>query len=182
MLDKRIDARLVEPERLHLGEDVSLKFLRLTLLRGRQPLVFQLTLNVEFLQAAESLEVIRDAIEGLEHLRFELRLHGADRNPLLHVVFVDVAPADNLVACWCSIANWLADRTALRGWSRHLWRSVGLAGEIVRDRMALNVAHCHGRRLNASISNRRIEVNNVTQKDLAAIKLITPDADSLKCE
>src|SRR5262245_23259449 len=45
MLDQRIDARLVEPERLHLGEDVSLKFLRLALLRWRQPLVFQLFLN-----------------------------------------------------------------------------------------------------------------------------------------
>src|SRR5215831_8590359 len=109
MLDQSIDARLVEPERLHLGEDVSLKFLRLALLRGRQPPVFQLTLNVEFLQAAEPLEIISDAIEGLEYLRFELRFHSADRKPFLHVVFVDVALADNLVACWRSIANWLAD-------------------------------------------------------------------------
>src|SRR6516162_1015738 len=97
MLDQRIDSRLVETERLHLGDDVSLKFLRPALLRGRQPLVFQLTLNVEFLQAAEPLEVIRDAVEGLEHPRLELRLHCADRKPLLHVVFVDVALADNLV-------------------------------------------------------------------------------------
>ena len=36
MLDQRINARLVETERLHLGEDVSLKFLRLALLRWRQ--------------------------------------------------------------------------------------------------------------------------------------------------
>ena len=114
MLDQSIDARLVEMERLHLGEDVSLKFLRLALLRGRQPLVFQLTLNVEFFQAAEPLEVIRNAIEGLEHLRFELRLHSADRNPLLHVVFVDVAFPDNLVPCWRSVANLFADRTVLR--------------------------------------------------------------------
>src|ERR1700751_5920163 len=105
MLDQSTDARLVETERIHLGEDVSLKFLRLALLRGRQPLVFQLTLNVEFLQAPEPLEVIRDAIEGLEHLRFELSLHSADRKRLLHVVFVDVALADNLVACWRSIAK-----------------------------------------------------------------------------
>ena len=115
MLNQSIDARFVETERLHLGEDVSLKFLRLALLRGRQPLVFQLTLNVEFLQAAEPLEVIRDAIEGLEHSRCELRLHSADRKPLLHVVFVDVALTDNLVACWRSIANWFAGRAALRG-------------------------------------------------------------------
>src|SRR5262245_61418109 len=115
VLDQRIDARLAETERLHLGEDVSLKFLRLALLRWRQPLVFQLTLNVEFLQAAEPLEVIRDAIEGLEHLRFELRFHSADRKPLLHVVFVDVAFPDNLVPCWRSVVNWFADRTVLRG-------------------------------------------------------------------
>src|SRR6516225_6843488 len=48
--------------------------------------------------------------------------------------------------------------------------------------MALNVAPSRRRRLNASISNRRIEVDDVAQKDLAAIKLITPDADSLKCK
>src|SRR5262249_43969806 len=35
MLDQRIDARLVETERLHLGDDISLKVLRLALLRGR---------------------------------------------------------------------------------------------------------------------------------------------------
>ena len=115
MLDQSIDARLVETERLHLGDDVPLKFLRLALLGGRQSLVFQLSLNVEFLQPAEPLEIIRDAIEDLEHLRFELGLHSADRKPLLHLVFVDVALADNLVACWRSIANWFADRTALRG-------------------------------------------------------------------
>src|SRR6516225_5936950 len=108
MLDQSIDARLVETERLHFGEDIFLKFLRLALLRGRQPLVFQLALNVEFLEAAEPLEIIRDAIEGLEHIRLELRLHSADRKPFLHVVFVDVALADNLVAFWRSIANWFA--------------------------------------------------------------------------
>src|ERR1700751_3839243 len=48
--------------------------------------------------------------------------------------------------------------------------------------MALNVAPSHQRRLNASISNRRIEIENVAQKDLAARKLITPDVESLKFE
>src|SRR5262245_58786309 len=113
MLDQRIDARLVETERLHLGEDILLKFLRLALLRGRQPLVFELTLNVELLQAAKPLEVIRDVVEGLEHPRFELRLYSADREPLLHIVFVDVALTESLVACWPSIPNWFAGRAEL---------------------------------------------------------------------
>src|ERR1700756_3717509 len=108
MLDQRIDARLVETERLHLSDDISLKVLRVALLRRRQPLVFEFTLNVKLLQAPEPLEVIRDAIEGLKHLRFELRLHSADRKPLLHIVFVDVALADNLVACWRTIVSWFA--------------------------------------------------------------------------
>ena len=115
MLDQRIDTRLVESEGLHLGDDCFLKFLRLALLRGRQPLVLQLSLNVEFLQTAESLEVVSDAIEGLEHFRFELGLRSADGKPLLHVVFVDVTLADDLVACWRSIANWFADHAGLRG-------------------------------------------------------------------
>ena len=57
-----------------------------------------------------------------------------------------------------------------------------MAGEIIRDRTALNVAPSRRRRLNASIGIRRIEVDDVAQKDLAAVKLITPDGDSLKCE
>ena len=36
LLDQRIDARLVEPQRLHLGDDVVLELLVLALLRGRE--------------------------------------------------------------------------------------------------------------------------------------------------
>ena len=35
LLDERIDARLVEPQRLHLGDDLFLQLLVLALLRGR---------------------------------------------------------------------------------------------------------------------------------------------------
>jgi hypothetical protein len=182
MLDQRIDTRLVEPEGLHLGEDVPLKFFRLALLRGRQPFALQLTLNVDFLQAAEPLEVIRDVIEGLQHLRFELGLRSTDRKPLLHIVFVDIALADYFVALWRSIANWFADRTALRGPSRYLPRSFQFGAPIVRKGIARNVVPSHRHRFNAKISSRRIQVDDITQKNLAAIKLFAPDADSLKCE
>src|SRR6516165_576631 len=48
--------------------------------------------------------------------------------------------------------------------------------------MALNVTLRGRRRLNASIGIGRIEVDDVAQKNLAVVKLITPDADSLKCK
>jgi hypothetical protein len=55
-----------------------------------------------------------------------------------------------------------------------------LAEEIIRDRMALNVTLRGRRRLNASIGIGRIEVDDVAQKNLAVVKLITPDGDSVK--
>src|SRR6516162_1281436 len=48
--------------------------------------------------------------------------------------------------------------------------------------MALNGTPRRRRWLNASIGSGGIEVDNVAQKDLAAVKLVTPDGDSLKCE
>ena len=85
-----------------------MNFFDLTLLRGRQCLVLEFVLNVELLQAAEPLEAVGDFVEGLEHLRFELRLNCADREPLLHIALVDVALADGLAACNLAIADWFA--------------------------------------------------------------------------
>ena len=47
LLDQRIDARLVEPQRLHLGDDLFLELLVFALLRRRQRLVLELVLDVD---------------------------------------------------------------------------------------------------------------------------------------
>ena len=59
LLDEGIDARLVEPQRLHLGDDLFLQLLVLALLRRRQRGVLQAEFDVLLLQAAQALERIR---------------------------------------------------------------------------------------------------------------------------
>ena len=55
LLDQRIDARLVEPQRLHLGDDLVLELLVAALLRRRERGVLELELDVLVLQAAQPL-------------------------------------------------------------------------------------------------------------------------------
>ena len=52
LLDQRVDARLVQPQRLHLADDLFLELLVLALLRRRQRLVVQLVADVQILKAA----------------------------------------------------------------------------------------------------------------------------------
>ena len=91
LLDQRIDARLVEPQRLHLGDDVVLELLVAALLRGRERIVAQLVLDVLVLQAAQALVGIGDVVEGLDHLGLELGLDRGERKRIFHVVVVEIA-------------------------------------------------------------------------------------------
>ena len=91
LLDQRIDARLVEPQRLHLGDDVVLELLVAALLRRRQRGVLELELDVLVLQAAQPLVGVGDVVEGLDHLGLELGLDRGERQRVLHVVVVEVA-------------------------------------------------------------------------------------------
>ena len=52
LLDQRVDARLVEAERLHLSDDLFLELLVLALLRGRERQALELELDVLVLQPA----------------------------------------------------------------------------------------------------------------------------------
>ena len=90
LLDQRIDARLVEPQRLHLGDDVVLELLVAALLRGRERGVLELELDVLVLQAAQPLVGVGDVVEGLQHLGLELGLDGGKRERVLHVVVVEI--------------------------------------------------------------------------------------------
>ena len=88
LLDQRVDARLVEPQRLDLLDDLFLELLRLALLRRRQRLVLELVLDVELLQAAQPLERVGDVVEGLQHFRLELGLDRGERHRVFQIVLV----------------------------------------------------------------------------------------------
>ena len=92
LLDQRIDARLVQPQRLHLGDDLFLQLLVFALLRRRQRGRAQAELDVLLLQAAQALEAVGDVVEGLDHFGLELGFDGGERERTLHVVvFVVIA-------------------------------------------------------------------------------------------
>ena len=105
LLDQRIDARLVEAERLHLGDDVVLELLVAALLRGRERIVAQLVLDVLVLQAAQPLVGIGDVVEGLHHLGLELGLDRGERERVLHVVVVEIAFGCALDLCSSPLAR-----------------------------------------------------------------------------
>ena len=67
LFDQRVDARLIEPQRLHLGDDLFLEPLVLALLRRRQRLVVQLVVDVLVLQSAQAL--IRNGERNVENAR-----------------------------------------------------------------------------------------------------------------
>src|SRR6202040_964256 len=90
LLDQRIDAGLVQPQRLHLDDDLVLQLLVFALLRRRQRLVLQLVGDVLFLQAAQLLVVVGDLVEGLDHLRLQLGLDGGERHLVFELVVVHV--------------------------------------------------------------------------------------------
>ena len=90
LLDQRIDARLVEPQRLHLGDDLVLELLVFALLRGRQRRALELELDVLVLQPAQPLVGVGDVVEGLQHLGLELGLDRGERERALHVVLVEI--------------------------------------------------------------------------------------------
>ena len=95
LLDQRVDARLVQPQRFHLADDLVLQLLIVAFLRGRERLPFELELDILILQPAQALVGVGDGVEGLDHLGLELRLDCGDREPILHiVVVVEVALAD----------------------------------------------------------------------------------------
>ena len=67
LLDQRVDAVLVERQRLDVADDVLLQRLVFALLGGRERLALELVLDVLILQAAQLLVGVGDAVEGLEH-------------------------------------------------------------------------------------------------------------------
>ena len=115
LLDQGIDARLIEPQRLHLGDDLFLELLVLALLRWREQLVAQLVVDVLILQAAQALERVGDGVEGLQHLGLELRLDRGERHRILEIVLVQIAFAERASSVCSSpplFSGWLERRGA----------------------------------------------------------------------
>ena len=88
LLDQSVDARLIEPQRLHFLDNVFLELPRLALLRRRQRLVLELALDVELLQPAQPLELVGDVVEDHQHLGLELGLDRGQRQRVFGIVLV----------------------------------------------------------------------------------------------
>ena len=200
VLDQRVDARLVQPQRFHLLDDLLLELLRLALLRRGERLVLELVLDVELLQAAQALERVGDLVEGLEHLGLELGLDRGERHRVLEVVLVEVGLAQRRL-----LGHLLAVGIAARSAGR-LRLERGGAGRRRRRRHGLRRLRCEGggsrgcgagRRGSGRIaggSDRRshllgvgagigrFEVDDVAQEDLALVELVAPDDDGLEGE
>src|SRR5271166_3489213 len=67
LLDQRVDAVLIERQRLDVADDVLLQRLIFALLSGRERFASELVLDVLILEAAQLLIGVGDAIESLEH-------------------------------------------------------------------------------------------------------------------
>ena len=77
LLDQRLDAGVVERQRLHLGDDLLAQLLVAALLRGRELGALG---HFLVLQLAQRLVVPGDVVEDLEHLGLQLRFHGGERH------------------------------------------------------------------------------------------------------
>ena len=75
LLDQRVDAALIERERLDVGDELFFQLLVTALLRRRERLVLELVLDVLVLQLAQPLVGVGDLVEGLDHLRLQFGFH-----------------------------------------------------------------------------------------------------------
>src|SRR5690242_1878992 len=85
LLDERIDAGLIEPQRLHFADDLFLELLVLALLGRRQRRALEPEFDVLLLKAAQALETVGDVVEGLHDLRLELGFDRGERERAFHV-------------------------------------------------------------------------------------------------
>ncbi len=194
LLDQAIDARLVEPQRLHLADDLFLQLLVFALLRRRQRGALEPEFDVLLLQAAQALEAVGDGVEGLHHLGLELGFDGGERERTLHVVFVEIALGGGF-------ARILLGALVVAGFGRRLERGGGgrrgrrghrglhhlqmrraRRRRGSRDRLAV---WAEGRRrdlLGVGAGIGRFQVDDVAQEDLALVQFVAPDDDGLEGE
>ena len=177
LLDQRLDAVLVERQRLHVGDDLVLELLVVALLRGRERLVLQPVLDVLILQPAQLLVVVGDAVEGLEHLRLELGLHRRERERVLDIVVSRRRHRRRLGGAPRHRRSPAAARLAASRRGAGV-RGCGVAGRAGHRRIDRRPARLLG--VGAGIG--RFEVDDVAQQDLAVVQFVAPDDDRLEGE
>jgi hypothetical protein len=91
LADQRLDAVVVEREGLHVGDDDVLQLGLLLVLGGGVLRAGGLALRPLGLELAQLPVIRRDGVEGLQHARLDLRLHGGERDVVLQVVLVVAA-------------------------------------------------------------------------------------------
>ena len=179
LLDQRIDARLVEAQRLHLGDDLFLELLVLALLGRRQRRALELELDVLVLQAAQALVGIRDVVEGLQHLGLELGLDGGERHRAFEIVLVEIAlrrlAGLLLRRAWRRASPGTGSRPRARSAAPHRPRLPAAA-----PFPATVGGGQGGDALGVGARIGRLEVDDVAQEHLAVVELVAPDDDGLE--
>src|SRR5271166_2701912 len=170
LLDQRVDAVLVQGQRLDVGDDLLLEDFVLALLRRRERLASQLVLDILVLQPAQLLVGVGDAVESLEHLRLEFGLHGRQGNGVFEVVlFVE------------NVRRRRAVKTVRRG-LRGRRRSHAVAHRIGRRRRPRRGV-VHLRRFFAvGAGVGCFKIDDIAEEDLPFVELVAPDDDGLKRE
>src|SRR5215472_4924353 len=193
LLDQRVDARLIEPQRLHLADDVVLELLVFALLRGRQRAALEPERDVLVLQAAQPLVLAGDVVEGLDHLGLELGLNGGKRERVLHIVVIEIAFAGRGLAALAVLAVGALGRALerrraggrrrrRRGLRQH--RGTGNRRRAGRrhDRLAVGADHRRRHRFGVGPGIGRFEVDDVAQEHLSLVELVAPNDDGLEGE
>ena len=143
------------------------------LLAGGERVVAQRALDLLVLQLAELLVVGGDEVEGLEHLRLELRLHGGERKRILEIVLFVVE---------FFLGDALAILVVAGGRRCRGGRRVAVAA--MTGRLAV---HAFGQRLRRRGLGVRaliggFEIDDVAEQNLAFVQLVAPDDDGLEGE
>ena len=193
LLDQRVDARLVEPQRLHLGDDLFLELLVLALLRrARASRCSSLRSMSLVLQAAQPLVGVGDGVEGLEHLGLELGLDGGERHRVLEIVLVHLGIADGglerrlprrrAAPAGCGL-NGVAAGGAEGGATACGGCGAKPGTPAPRAPPAASPGSA-GRRhvLGVGAGIGRFEIDDVAQEDLSLVQLVAPDDDGLEGE
>src|SRR5262245_3907645 len=160
LLDQTLDAGVVERQTLDVADDLVAQLVVATLLRAIELLAHHLHLNLLVVQLAQPLVGGGNVVEGLEHLRLELGLHGGERQGVLVLILV-VELAFN-----AAFANIRGTDGGLCGGRQ------GRRGADGRDQ--------RWRLLGLRPFVGRIQVDDVAQQDLGIDQLIAPNDDGLE--
>ncbi len=161
LLDQALDAGVVERQALDVLDDLVAELVVGLLLLAIELLARHLHLDLLVLQLAQLLVGAGDVVEGLEHLRLELGLHGGKRERVVEVVLVLHLAFGARLAVLGAVGG--------RGGS---WRC-GFRGR-----------GCDGGRHGLGLGTLvgRLQVDDVAQQDLGVLELVAPDDDGLEGE